>query len=63
MVPQMEDGIQKACVIKPGYFEFGPLICGKTRDRWETDDGSESLSAFVLDFVIVLTDSHVSVFV
>lgn len=32
-VPQMKEGLQKTYVIEPGYFEFGPLLCGKTRDR------------------------------
>nr|XP_029134421.1 hydrocephalus-inducing protein homolog [Labrus bergylta] len=34
-VQQMEEGLQKSYVIKPGYFEFGPLLCGKTRDRYK----------------------------
>lgn len=26
--------MKKTYVINPGYFEFGHLLCGKTRDRW-----------------------------
>lgn len=36
-VPQIKEGIQKTYVVKPGYFEFGPLLCGKTRDRYEPE--------------------------
>lgn len=34
-VSQRQEGLRKTYVINPGYFEFGPLLCGKTRDRWE----------------------------
>ncbi|XP_034542457.1 hydrocephalus-inducing protein homolog isoform X2 [Notolabrus celidotus] len=34
-VQQTEEVLQKAFVIKPRYFEFGPLLCGKTRDRYK----------------------------
>lgn len=32
-VLQRQEGLRKTYVINPGYFEFGPLLCGKTRDR------------------------------
>lgn len=32
-VSQRQEGIKKTYVINPGYFEFGHLLCGKTRDR------------------------------
>ncbi len=60
-VPQMEDGIQKTYVINPGFFEFGPLICSKNRERWEADDGSKWFSVFLSVFDVVLTDSRVCV--
>ncbi|CAJ1057505.1 hydrocephalus-inducing protein homolog isoform X2 [Xyrichtys novacula] len=34
-VQQVEEGPQRAYIIKPGFFEFGPLLCGKTRDRYK----------------------------
>eukprot|EP00066_Takifugu_rubripes_P027985 XP_011617251.1 PREDICTED: hydrocephalus-inducing protein homolog [Takifugu rubripes] len=33
-VEHMSDKVQKAYVTDPGYFEFGPLLCSKTRDRY-----------------------------
>lgn len=32
-VETMSGKLQKAYVTDPGYFEFGPLLCSKTRDR------------------------------
>lgn len=29
----MSEKLEKAYVTEPGYFEFGPLLCSKTRDR------------------------------
>ncbi|XP_023811732.1 hydrocephalus-inducing protein homolog isoform X1 [Oryzias latipes] len=34
-VPRTQKGLQKTYVIKPGYFEFGPLLCSKSRDRYK----------------------------
>ncbi|KAM8849594.1 hydrocephalus-inducing protein homolog isoform 2-T2 [Spinachia spinachia] len=34
-VPQMEEGLHNTYVINPGYFEFGPLLCDKTRDGYK----------------------------
>ncbi|KAL6104703.1 hydin [Pungitius sinensis] len=31
----MEEGLHNTYVIKPGYFEFGPLLSGETRDRYK----------------------------
>nr|XP_019962004.1 PREDICTED: hydrocephalus-inducing protein homolog [Paralichthys olivaceus] len=43
-VPQMEEGLQKSYVVQPGYFEFGPLLCSKTRDRYkENPENMEKL--------------------
>ncbi|XP_076588631.1 hydrocephalus-inducing protein homolog [Chaetodon auriga] len=47
-VPQMEEGIQKTYVIKPGYFEFGPLLCGKTRDRYKENRYPENTERLVI---------------
>nr|XP_054593766.1 hydrocephalus-inducing protein homolog [Nothobranchius furzeri] len=34
-VPQGKDELQRAYIIKDGYFEFGPLLCAKPRDRYK----------------------------
>ncbi|XP_047451812.1 hydrocephalus-inducing protein homolog [Mugil cephalus] len=34
-VPHMKEELQRAYVVKSGYFEFGPLLCSKTRDRYK----------------------------
>ncbi|XP_024138466.1 hydrocephalus-inducing protein homolog isoform X3 [Oryzias melastigma] len=34
-VPRPQKGLQRSYVIKPGYFEFGPLLCSKSRDRYK----------------------------
>ncbi|XP_071313817.1 hydrocephalus-inducing protein homolog isoform X2 [Trachinotus anak] len=47
-VPQMEDGLQKTYVVKPGYFEFGPLLCSKTRDRYKENRYPENAQRLVI---------------
>ncbi|KAI3370851.1 hypothetical protein L3Q82_007368 [Scortum barcoo] len=47
-VPQMVEGIQKTYLIKPGYFEFGPLLCGKTRDRYKENRYPENTEMLVI---------------
>ncbi|XP_027883649.1 hydrocephalus-inducing protein homolog isoform X2 [Xiphophorus couchianus] len=41
-VAQEKEGLQKTYVIKPGYFEFGPLLCSKTRDRYKKNTYPEN---------------------
>ncbi|XP_008409888.1 hydrocephalus-inducing protein homolog isoform X2 [Poecilia reticulata] len=41
-VPQEKEGLQKTYIIKPGYFEFGPLLCSKTRDRYKKNTYPEN---------------------
>ncbi|XP_043979545.1 hydrocephalus-inducing protein homolog [Gambusia affinis] len=41
-VAQEKDGLQKTYIIKPGYFEFGPLLCSKTRDRYKKNTYPEN---------------------
>ncbi|XP_014872340.1 hydrocephalus-inducing protein-like [Poecilia latipinna] len=41
-VPQEKEGLQKTYVIRPGYFEFGPLLCSKTRDRYKKNTYPEN---------------------
>ncbi|XP_045894223.1 hydrocephalus-inducing protein homolog [Micropterus dolomieu] len=47
-VPQMTEGTQKTYVITPGYFEFGPLLCGKTRDRYKENKYPENTERLVI---------------
>ncbi|CAB1432186.1 unnamed protein product [Pleuronectes platessa] len=47
-VPQMKEGLQKSYVVKPGYFEFGPLLCSKTRDRFKDDRYPENTQRLVI---------------
>ncbi|XP_034444093.1 hydrocephalus-inducing protein homolog [Hippoglossus hippoglossus] len=47
-VPQMEEGVQKSYVVKPGYFEFGPLLCSKTRDRYKENRYPENTEKLVI---------------
>ncbi|XP_068458365.1 hydrocephalus-inducing protein homolog isoform X2 [Clinocottus analis] len=47
-VQQMNEGLQKTYVIKPGYFEFGPLLCGKTRDRYKENKYPENMERLVI---------------
>ncbi|XP_069028847.1 hydrocephalus-inducing protein homolog [Embiotoca jacksoni] len=47
-VPQLKDNLQKAYVIKPGYFEFGPLLCSKTRDRYKENKYPENTEKLLI---------------
>uniref|UniRef100_A0A3B4VD89 HYDIN axonemal central pair apparatus protein n=1 Tax=Seriola dumerili TaxID=41447 RepID=A0A3B4VD89_SERDU len=47
-VPQMVDGLQKTYIVKPGYFEFGPLLCSKTRDRYKENRYPENTQRLVI---------------
>uniref|UniRef100_A0A8D0AXJ9 HYDIN axonemal central pair apparatus protein n=1 Tax=Sander lucioperca TaxID=283035 RepID=A0A8D0AXJ9_SANLU len=47
-VPQMEEGLHKVYTIKPEYFEFGPLLCGKTRDRYKENRYPENMERLVI---------------
>uniref|UniRef100_UPI003AADF4DB hydrocephalus-inducing protein homolog n=1 Tax=Centroberyx gerrardi TaxID=166262 RepID=UPI003AADF4DB len=47
-VPQVKEGLQKTYVVKPGYFEFGPLLCGKTRDRYKERKYLENTETLVI---------------
>ncbi|KAF7656194.1 hypothetical protein LDENG_00045050 [Lucifuga dentata] len=48
MVPQVEEGLQKAYVVKPGFFEFGPLLCSKTRDGYKKSKYPENEERLVI---------------
>ncbi|XP_010776265.1 hydrocephalus-inducing protein homolog [Notothenia coriiceps] len=47
-VSQMEKGLEKTYAIKPGCFEFGPLLCGKTRDRYKESRYPENTERLVI---------------
>ncbi|MED6236295.1 hypothetical protein ATANTOWER_007134, partial [Ataeniobius toweri] len=47
-VAQKKEGLQKTYVIKPGYFEFGPLLCSKTRDRYKKNTYPENSVRLVI---------------
>ncbi|KAK2918189.1 hydrocephalus-inducing protein homolog [Channa argus] len=47
-VPQVEEGLKKTYVVKPGYFEFGPLICSKTRDRYKENKYPENTERLMI---------------
>ncbi|XP_075998117.1 hydrocephalus-inducing protein homolog [Genypterus blacodes] len=48
MVPKLEEGIQRAYLIKPGLFEFGPLLCNKTRDGYKMCKYPENAERLVI---------------
>ncbi|KAM7413943.1 hypothetical protein PAMA_018980 [Pampus argenteus] len=47
-VPQMEEGLQKTYIVRPGLFEFGPLLCSKTRDRYKENKYPENTERLVI---------------
>ncbi|XP_037622519.1 hydrocephalus-inducing protein homolog isoform X2 [Sebastes umbrosus] len=47
-VQQLEEGLQKTYAIKAGYFEFGPLLCGKSRDRYKENRYPENTERLVI---------------
>ncbi|XP_037539075.1 hydrocephalus-inducing protein homolog [Nematolebias whitei] len=47
-VPQEKEGLQKSYIIKAEYFEFGPLLCSKTRDRFKKNKYPENSERLVI---------------
>nr|XP_055030475.1 hydrocephalus-inducing protein homolog [Misgurnus anguillicaudatus] len=43
-----ESGLQKTYVIKSDVYEFGPLLCGKTRERYKERKFPENMEKFVI---------------
>lgn len=60
-VPQEKEGLQKSYIIKDEYFEFGPLLCSKTRDRYETEQW-ESMG-YMCSYQLLSFHSKSSIFV
>ncbi|CAL8374755.1 unnamed protein product, partial [Arctogadus glacialis] len=46
--PREKEGLQKTYVLKPGFFEFGPLLCGKTRDLYKERKYPENTERLVI---------------
>ncbi|XP_013867590.1 hydrocephalus-inducing protein homolog [Austrofundulus limnaeus] len=53
-VPQVKKGLQKSYVIKEKCFEFGPLLCCKTRDRFKMNPFPENSEKLVIQNQSVL---------
>ncbi|CAG5958443.1 unnamed protein product [Menidia menidia] len=47
-VQHMKNGLQKAFVISAGHFEFGPLLCSKSRDRYKESRYPENAEKLVI---------------
>ncbi|KTG35348.1 hypothetical protein cypCar_00023228 [Cyprinus carpio] len=43
-----ESGLQKTYIIQSDLYEFGPLLCGKTRDRYKEAKYPENMDKFVI---------------
>ncbi|KAK7891948.1 hypothetical protein WMY93_023911 [Mugilogobius chulae] len=43
-----EINLHKTYIIKPGYFEFGPLLCSKTRDRYKENKYPDNTERLVI---------------
>ncbi|CAM4581517.1 unnamed protein product [Leuciscus chuanchicus] len=43
-----ESGLQKTYIIQSKLYEFGPLLCGKTRDRFKEGKYPENMDKFVI---------------
>ncbi|KAM8861524.1 hydrocephalus-inducing protein homolog isoform 3-T3 [Synchiropus picturatus] len=47
-VPRKEPGLKKTYVVKPGFFEFGPLLCSKNRDRYKENKHPDNAERLVI---------------
>ncbi|XP_054633597.1 hydrocephalus-inducing protein homolog [Dunckerocampus dactyliophorus] len=47
-VPKFTQGLQKTYVVNPGFYEFGPLLCSKTRDRYKDNRYPENTERLVI---------------
>ncbi|XP_072290521.1 hydrocephalus-inducing protein homolog [Eucyclogobius newberryi] len=46
--PHVEVDLLKTYIINPGYFEFGPLLCGKTRDGYKESKYPDNIERLVI---------------
>ncbi|KAI4885088.1 hypothetical protein NFI96_023140 [Prochilodus magdalenae] len=47
-VLQPENDLQKAYIIRSGLYDFGPLLCGKTRDRYKERKYPENTERLIM---------------
>eukprot|EP00063_Salmo_salar_P029727 XP_014004562.1 PREDICTED: hydrocephalus-inducing protein homolog isoform X1 [Salmo salar] len=47
-VLQSDEVLQKTYIIRSGLYEFGPLLCGKTRDRYKERKYPENMERLVI---------------
>ncbi|XP_051916753.1 hydrocephalus-inducing protein homolog isoform X2 [Hippocampus zosterae] len=47
-VPKFTQGIKRTYVVNPGFYEFGPLLCSKTRDRYKDNRYPENTERMVI---------------
>ncbi|XP_072551301.1 hydrocephalus-inducing protein homolog [Salminus brasiliensis] len=47
-VLQPEDGLQKTYITRSGLYDFGPVLCGKTRDRYKEKKYPENTERLVI---------------
>nr|XP_057932234.1 hydrocephalus-inducing protein homolog isoform X2 [Doryrhamphus excisus] len=47
-VPKLTQGLQKTYVVNPGFYEFGPLLCSKTRDRFKDNRYPENTERLMI---------------
>ncbi|KAM9854716.1 hydrocephalus-inducing protein homolog [Aulostomus maculatus] len=47
-VPQVVEGLQKTFVVKPRFYEFGQILCSKTRDRYKEKKYPENTERLVI---------------
>ncbi|XP_047008963.2 hydrocephalus-inducing protein homolog isoform X3 [Ictalurus punctatus] len=45
---QKENGLQKTYIIRSGLYDFGPLLCGRTRDRYKEKKSPENTERLVI---------------
>ncbi|XP_060779913.1 hydrocephalus-inducing protein homolog [Neoarius graeffei] len=45
---QKENGLQKTYIIRSGLYDFGPLLCGRTRDRYKEKKCPENTERLVI---------------
>ncbi|XP_061629909.1 hydrocephalus-inducing protein homolog [Phyllopteryx taeniolatus] len=47
-VPKFTQGLKRTYVVNPGFYEFGPLLCSKTRDRYKDNRFPENTERMVI---------------
>ncbi|XP_077566662.1 hydrocephalus-inducing protein homolog isoform X1 [Stigmatopora nigra] len=47
-VPKLTQGLKRTYVANPGFYEFGPLLCSKTRDKYKDSRYPENTERIVI---------------